>query len=425
MLALLGTTPCFLPDRVSLTTGTQAIPVTGVAAPGMESFDRLIPALMQKWQIPGGVVGVAKEGRLVLVHGYGWADRENQELYAPESRQRIASLSKPITAVAILKLYEENKLSLETTAFCKPRGASTDCILKYDLPPDVEVDERIYEITVRHLLQHTGGWDRTDRTGYPWNVRAAEALQAPLPPSCETVIRWNLEFKLDFTPGKKFAYTNLGYCIVGRIIAARSGQPYETFVRENILKPMGIAQMQHARSLLAQRAFGEVKYYDYPAASLCEPIPGLGLSGPVPCPYGGIYIEARDAQGGWMASAADYLRFISAVDGRRAPSFLKSETRQLMIARPDTYPTESGYYALGWSVVRLGGKSNWFHSGGQPGVATYAVHEEQTGEHLAWVAFFNSRPAEDAFFVELDRVLWQAIRQVREWPTHDLFEKYP
>ena len=71
----------------------------------METYDRLIPELMEKWEIPGGAIAVVKDGRLVLAKGYGLADVENEELVQPDSLFRIASISKPITAVAILKAH--------------------------------------------------------------------------------------------------------------------------------------------------------------------------------------------------------------------------------------------------------------------------------------------------------------------------------
>ncbi len=82
----------------------ETFPITGVAAPGMASFDRIIPDLMKKWGIPGGAVAVVKDGRLVLARGYGYADQAKQSVQ-PDALFRIASVSKPLTAVAILKLW--------------------------------------------------------------------------------------------------------------------------------------------------------------------------------------------------------------------------------------------------------------------------------------------------------------------------------
>src|SRR5215467_3675848 len=131
---------------------TADIPMTGPPATGMESFDAIIPALMQKWQIPGGAVGVVKDGRLVLARGYGWADEEASLVVQPDSLFRIASLTKAITAAAILKLVEDGSLDLDAKAF--------PMLNDLQPPAGATVDGRLSDITVRELLQHSGGWNR-------------------------------------------------------------------------------------------------------------------------------------------------------------------------------------------------------------------------------------------------------------------------
>jgi CubicO group peptidase (beta-lactamase class C family) len=93
------------------------MPMSGPAAPGMASFDRVVPAFMEKWRIPGGAVAVVKDGRLVLARGYGWADREAGRRVEPDSLFRIASLSKSITAAAVLELAEAGRLGLDDRVF--------------------------------------------------------------------------------------------------------------------------------------------------------------------------------------------------------------------------------------------------------------------------------------------------------------------
>src|SRR5690349_17122371 len=88
------------------------VPLTGQAVPGMESFDQVVSNLMKKHKVPGGAVAVVKDGRLVYARGFGYADVENKVTVAPTALFRIASVTKPITAMAILKLVEANKLTL-------------------------------------------------------------------------------------------------------------------------------------------------------------------------------------------------------------------------------------------------------------------------------------------------------------------------
>src|SRR3712207_4969193 len=90
-------------------TPPEEFPTTGAAVPGMESFDRVIPLLMRQWGIPGGAVAVVKDGRLVYARGYGYADVAAKQPVQPDALFRIASVSKPITAAAVLKLRSEER----------------------------------------------------------------------------------------------------------------------------------------------------------------------------------------------------------------------------------------------------------------------------------------------------------------------------
>ena len=94
----------------------DSFPLTGEAVPGMASVDAVISALMKKWEIPGGAVAIVKDGRLVYARGFGWADVQARQPAAPDALFRIASVSKPITAAAVLRLVEEGKLALDATS---------------------------------------------------------------------------------------------------------------------------------------------------------------------------------------------------------------------------------------------------------------------------------------------------------------------
>src|SRR5215469_13092928 len=128
----------------------QTIAITGQSAPTLSPFDELMVSLMEKYGLPGGQLAVTQNGRLVLAHGYGVADSTTQ--VQPDSLFRIASLSKQFTSVAILQLVQQGKLSLDEPAFA---------ILSDIQPiPGAVEDPRLARITIRNLLQHSGGWDR-------------------------------------------------------------------------------------------------------------------------------------------------------------------------------------------------------------------------------------------------------------------------
>jgi len=390
------------------------MPMTGRPVPELASFDRIVTSLMAKWRIPGGSVAVVKDGRLVLARGYGWADRESRAAVEPDSLFRIASLSKSLTAAAVLKLVEEGRLRLDDKAFellrdLKPR-------------PGAHVNPALREITLRQLLQHTGGWDSEKSFDPMFQSREiAGAMGVPPPADTETIVRYMLDKPLQFTPGTRYAYSNFGYCVLGRIIEKTTGERYEDFVRTRILRPAGVTAMRLGHTRVQERAPKEVRYYGFPGIGLAQSVFPTGPA-QVPWPYGGWFIEAMDSHGGWLASASDMARFIDAVDGRNhGPQILRPASIQQMTARPAPPPWKGSdnWYGMGWQVRPAGGDANWWHTGSLDGTTTLMV---RAYNGLTWVLFFNLRPKDaDGLTRELDDAMWQAVQQVQRWPDHDLF----
>jgi N-acyl-D-amino-acid deacylase len=375
-----------------------------------ESFQKVIPALMTKWSIPGGAVALARNESIVMSEAYGLADRTGNIAVTTVSLFRLASLSKPITAAAALKLHEAGLLDLNAKVF--------DILDDIEPPPGAIVDPRLADVTVLDLLRHSGGWDRNASFDPMFRSREiAAALGIPTPPDAAAIIRYMMGQPLDFDPGTKYAYSNFGYCLLGRVIERVSGESYDEYVKTAVLTSAGAAGMRLGRSLEADRAAGEVVYYDYSGAPLAQSVFAAGTEY-VPWPYGGFAIEAMDAHGGWLASAADLLKFLLAVDGRAVkPDILQQATIDLMVARPPLaeWQGAASYYALGWQVRPTGGDANWWHTGSLPGTSTIIV---RTANNMSWVALFNSRPANaDALFNELDSELWRAVNGITDWPV--------
>lgn len=404
-------------------SGAAALPAaagpTGQALAGLEPFDAAMEELLRDWDIPGGALAVAKDGRLLLARGYGLADRTRTEAVQPTSKFRLGSLSKTITAVAVLKLVEDGRLALDDKVLplLGPLGPR----------PNAIVDTRVHDITVRHLLQHSAGFDRArsgDSVFAPYAVEAAKRQGAPMPPSCETVMRDALERHLDFAPGQRFAYSNVGYCILGRVIERASGVGYEAFVRERVLAPAGASRLALGRTLEA--AAEEVTYYDFPNAPLLPFMPGLGPTHiKVHAPYGAYSIEAMDSYGAWIGAPSDFLRFLLAIDGQRGRALLNDTSLRDMRTRPN-YPDAGSsaiFYGLGVSVRPVTGGLNWWHTGSQSGVKALAL---RTAAGYSWVVTFNMRPRDtSAFTGAVDRALWAAARKVRDWPAGDLLSELP
>jgi N-acyl-D-amino-acid deacylase len=397
------------------------IPMTGTRVPSLEPIDRLVIDFMAKYGVPGAAVGFVKDGRLVYVRGFGYADTNTLELVQPDSLFRLASLSKPLTAVATLKLAEQGRFKLDQAAFP---------LLNYPAPnyPGAQQDARLNSITIRHLLNHTAGWNRDTALspdgsqGFDptvnWTVRAAQDMGTSAPANAATIVRWMLGKPLQFDPGTQYRYSNFGYTVLGRLIEKVTGTNYEQVVQD-LLRQAGIARMRIGGSRFVEKLPGEVTYYDYPGSPSTVSIFPQD-TGNVPCPYNFSY-RAMDSHGGWVGSTIDLLRFVTAVDGRSSHSNLLSPSSiSSMVARP-TPPwgsTQEPYYGMGWQVRNT--EDNWWHDGSLPGTRTEMV---RAGNGFSWVLLFNTRVAEDgAFSRDMDSLGWQAQRVVSKWPTNNLFD---
>ncbi len=399
------------------------IPISGAAVPGMGAYDKAIPDLMRKYAIPGGAVAVVRDGKLIYARGFGYADVENKTPVQPDALFRIASVSKPITAVAIMKLVEEGKLKLDDRvapfiAHLTPAQGAT-------------VDPRWEQITIRHLLNHTGGWDRAKPNGGfdPMDrpAIAAAAVNAPAPASAETIIRYMKGMPLDFNPGEKYVYSNFGYAILGRVIERLSGMPYEEYVRARVLQPVGANRTQQGKSRMRDSLADEVKYY-------LPWEPGLGMTlprvpsvfpgeGTVPINYGGFHLEAMDASGAWVSSTVDLLRFLAGVDGRaNRPDILSPGlVAEMTSTGPTVCASGACFYAAGWLVRPTQGDATWSHGGTLPGTTSMLV---RTYHNFSLVGLFNARSLTANLEAELATALWNALAGVTSFPTHDLFSTF-
>jgi N-acyl-D-amino-acid deacylase len=402
----------------------QEIPISGAAVPGMASYDEAIAGFMRKYAIPGGAVAVLRDGKLIYARGFGYADVESRTPVRPDALFRIASVSKPLTSAAIMTLVGEGRLALDDRV--------APFIAHLTPAQGAIVDPRWEQITIRHLLNHTGGWDRAKPNGGfdPMDrpAIAAAAVNAPAPATAETLIRYMKGLPLDFNPGEKHVYSNFGYAILGRVIERVSGMRYEEYVRARVLQPVGANRTRSGKTRLRDAFADEVKYYQ-PGA------PGLGLTapmvpsvfpgeGPAPITYGAFHMEAMDASGAWVSSTVDLLRFLAGVDGRAdRPDILSAGLVAEMTGNgPVVCASGACYYASGWLVRPTDGDATWSHGGALPGTTSILVRSHH---NFAWVALFNGRSWTANFDNELQAALWGALGNATSFPTHDLFSTFP
>jgi len=403
---------------LAATAEVESVGVTGRGDKRLEPLDRLMTDFVSRHQLPGASLAVTRNGRLVYARGFGLADRQSGDPVLPTSRFRIASLSKPVTSVAILQLVEAGRLKLD------------DPVAEIlGLEPEVDA-RRSRRVTVRQCLQHTGGWDRSDSFDPMFqSIRISRVLDTKAPAGPAEVIRFMQKWPLDFDPGTRYAYSNYGYCLLGRVIEKISGQSYERYVQARVLKPMGVTRMRIGRTRIEGRAKGEVRYHvDGEKVGLSVFEEDLGKR--VSRAYGAWNLEAMDSHGAWIASAVDMVRFASALESPGRKPFLKMESLDEMfeppaapVSRKSDGSVEDVFYGLGFSVRRLGdGRMNQWHTGSLPGTSTLLVRRH---DGMAWAVMFNSRrscagknPAS-----AIDPLVHGAVDAVTEWPDGDAFDE--
>jgi CubicO group peptidase (beta-lactamase class C family) len=227
-------------------TQAQAAPIARFADPGRKAklaaafpeIDRLFQEWARKQPVPGVAWGVVVDGELAHAGAFGVRDVATQAPVAVDTAFRIASMTKSFTALAILKLRDEGRLSLDDSA---ARYVPELHGLRYpttDSPP----------ITIRHLLSHGTGFPEDN----PWGDR-----QLAIPP--ETMSAWvRAGIPFSNAPGVAFEYSNYGFAILGRIVASVSGRPYRDYVDREILAPLGMSSTKwEAASVPTDRLRGQ------------------------------------------------------------------------------------------------------------------------------------------------------------------------
>jgi CubicO group peptidase (beta-lactamase class C family) len=327
-------------------------------------------AYLRDFGVPGLSVAIAQRGRLAYAEGFG--NSAAGQSITPASLFRIASVSKPFTSVAVFSLIEVGRLGLGDKVF----GPGGILAADYQAPPN---GRYIEEIMVEHLLTHTsGGWSNDNHDPMFSNPQMTQ----------RELIAWTLaHVPLANAPGAAYAYSNFGFCVLGRIIEKVTGQSYASYVRTSVLDRCGITRMRIAGNTRSQRAPDEVVY--------------TAQGGD---PYG-MNVARMDSHGGWIASASDLVRFAMHVDGRSdTPNILQPAAIKTMTTPSAVNPR----YAKGWIISG----HNWWHNGGLPGTSAVMV---RTQSGFCWAALANSRRGNPDSVAALDRTVWQMVRAVKSF----------
>ena len=284
-----------------------------------------IAARIQEDRIPGLSCAIALRGELVFREGFGLADLENDVPATPQTVYRLASISKPITAVAALSLVESGKLDLDADV--------------HTLVP--QWPQKPWPVTTRQLLAHLGGvrhytGEGESTTHYATQIAALERFASD---------------PLLHEPGTQYHYSTYGFNLVAAVVEARSGQPFAQFVRERIALPSGATTLQDddVQRIVRGRAAGYLRVGDQlQNSALMDSSYKLG-------------------GGGLCASADDLARFGAAL---LAGKLLKAETLAAMWTPQRTKDGKPVDYGLGFRVETKQGRTIVSHGGAQSRVST-------------------------------------------------------
>jgi len=346
----------------------------GMSDADLNLIDSKLNAYISQQSVPGLSIAVSKGERLVFAKGYGYADTSTKEPVTPDSVFRIASISKPVTAVALMELVEAGKVHLDDKVF----GAGAILGTTYGTKPYAN---NVKQITVRQLASHTSGWsdDGGDPMFMNYNLNQAQ------------LIGWVLDNRpLKNPPGTAYEYLNFGFCVLGRVIEKVSGQGYEAYVKQAVLSRCGITLMQIGADTQAGKAKHEVTYYGS-------------------APYT-LLLHRMDAHGGWIATPIDLLRMMARVDGFTNKVDILSPTDETSM---DTGSTANAGYGLGWIIE----STDRAHNGAMDGCMGFLVRRN---DGISYAVLVNTRAAVDNFAWGLKGVIDGFVASVN-WPGYDLF----
>lgn len=323
---------------------------------------------------PGLSVAIAVDNALFWADGFGIADIEHDTPVGPDTVFRIASISKPITATAVMQLVERGRVSLDdpiqnyVPAF-PPRGEQT--------------------VTLRHLLTHTSGVR---------HYKDGEFNHRETYDSIDAAIEIFKDDPLLFSPGTKYSYSTYAYNLLAGVVEKASGLTFERYLQEHIWTPAGMTatRLEHPEEIVKGRARQYVRAGGPSGRVLNAPFADLSI---------------KWAGGGIIATASDLVRFHIALD---AGKLLKPETLERMYVPATLVDGSAIEYGLGWNVlakplVEDGPAVTWIaHSGGATGGTTYLLRNPRAKLAVAILTNVQSAPGLQPLALDLARVALQS-----------------
>jgi CubicO group peptidase (beta-lactamase class C family) len=344
-------------------------PKTPTHVTGIDELEHFLTQLIASGNPPGLSIVVVKGGKIVYNRAFGVADGPRQMAATPETVYHWWSMTKIVTAMAVLQLQEQGRLKIDDPVAAYLPAFQAKSVATGDLP-----------ITIRHLLNHSSGLPDTVPAMIGWVhyqdelVDQTQLLEHHLP-------HYN---KLNFAPGSKASYSNLGYMVLGAVIEAVSGQSYADYVNEHILNPLGMTQTAflYTPAMQQHEAGGSqpvVHFYTPLLPFLLDTNALIRKRSGRTLWLNRVYTDPL-ASSGLIGPAPDVARLLLAylnggeLEGVR---ILSQQSVALMTAEghvlgegPNIAAYENGQHGLGWYVIPEGQRLRLQHHGGGPGFAT-------------------------------------------------------
>jgi CubicO group peptidase (beta-lactamase class C family) len=371
----------------------------------LKGLDKEISNYLKQWEMKGASVAIMRKDSLIYAKGYGWADQERDVKMDAGHILRMASVSKLITAVGIMKLQDEGRLSLKSKVF-GPEG-----ILKDNDLNSLVKDTTFYKITIEHLLRHQGGFYR-DPLFSSKDVKLQMRLTEP--PVADDFFRLVLPRNLIFQPGSWQKYSNFGYLLLSRIIEHVSGKPYEQYIKDDVLAPAGCYDMHIAGNYYEDKRENEVRYYTHNGdGKFIEEYTGSGRM--VERSYGGNNITLLSGAGGWCGSTIELARFVACIDGQNEiPDIISKKAVNQMIEYFD-----KDTFSLGWNDTAP--EKGWIRTGTFSGTSAI-IRYFPDGE--CWIFISNTSTWKGHRQTKYTDSLFRKCRKLYgdKFPARNLFE---
>jgi CubicO group peptidase (beta-lactamase class C family) len=368
-------------------------PGSGPIVPELAPLEQAMTNFLAAHNFEAGTLALMKDSKLVFRQGYGWRDTNFTAVIHPDNLFRLASVTKTLTSSAIYQLIAAGKFNTNTAIYSY-----------LGIPPwnGVLGDNRITNITVQNLLDHSGGWNQytspvRDPIFRTIQISTNMGLNYPAAPT--DVISWMFSKPLDFAPGTTNVYSNFGYSLLGRVIEKASGKSYINYIQQDLLgnagltNILGFTNVVPSRSRPGDLAPWEIWYADQP-----QFLPQSAVDFPTNLTArfvdGGDYYESYDSFGGLSASAIGLCHYLL--------NYLQG-----YIARP--------------SGITFGWNASFF--GGLPGATSVIVQNisqtSTTTDGLEFAALFNER--DDITGLdnsEAYTAITNAVAGITSWPSN-------